>query len=148
MEQQLDYGEHHLQFHPGYLRQGSRGRCHLLPTKLYFHCHLIQYFTGTFRYCLVFPGKKKNIPHNPTAKHAGDSLQALEAPMHPPSTAVKRDNNETSPEAPLQHSAKRRGLCTLSGRKGSHRIPGALPDVSLGHEIQRGQHTKPNYTFL
>lgn len=33
-------------------------------------------------------------------------------------------------------------LCILSGRKGSHRIPVTICDVSLGHEIQGRQHHK------
>lgn len=131
-----------LQFHHGYLRQGPGGRCpHCYPpncifTATWFNISLVHLD-------LVFPGEKKNLPHNPIANHAGDSAQVVAAPD---TTAVKRDNNETSPK--LQQSAKRKGLCTLSGREGSHRIPVTRPDLSLGHEIQRRQQTKPSYTYL
>lgn len=42
----------------------------------------------------------------------------------------------------------KKGLCILSGRKGSHRIPVTICDVSLGHEIQGGQHHKDSLPLI
>lgn len=117
----MDYGELHLQFHWGCLRQGYRGRvsfaihwvAFLLPPDSIFHCH-IQILFG-------IPWKKKP-PHNPIPNHVGIhhglwqpwcTLTPRQA-RHP---LWERDNNETSPRPHYSTVLKERVCVPCLGGK-------------------------------